>query len=957
MGLLGGIGGNAPGRVAAQAELTVCASGCEHTSVQSAVDAAAEGDIIKIATGVYTGVSSRNGSTQLVYIGKSVTLRGGYNATFTARDPALYPTTLDAGGLGRVLYVTGPIDVTVEGLRLLNGHARLTGGGIYSQNATVRVLKSRVADNTVTGGGTDGDYGYGAGIYVAGGSFSAQDCVIQDNRHLADVSGGSCAGGGLYATGSTIDLRNSQFIGNRAVPASHWGTQGTGGGAHLETCVSVIQGVTFRGNTSGTANGGGGGLFARFGSLQLADSIFDANQHGGATLYVEGVQVTGNTITGSTGPGLTVSNWVSNPVRNVLIARNTIRDSSGLGLSVAKVAESLVIEHNTVSGNQGGGLSLTAKSDTGIATGVIVRHNVFQSNTTTQAGGGAYFSGAVDVLFNRFIDNHADLQGGGIYQAENSRNDNASAVYNGNYFAGNSAAEGGALYLHPTYSVNLNISYRNMALVDNTATTRGSGICYYVYAKTIRTFTHLTLSGNHGGDGSAIYIVMGASTWSHSIIANSPVGVGVNSGYLVTFDHVLRHHLDSFTVGGTIVDNSPLTGDPAFKSDGYHISSTSAAIDAAPGSGIIEDIDNNPRPMGTAPDLGADESGYSLSANGVQATKLAAAPEWRVYHTGVNAPPSTRLEQTYMIPFGHYGTTDAPAVTSFAITDDIPSALTPTALNNPMDLDYSVSGSTSTWRSRESLTPGNWGWVGVTSVSDSAAGGQTLTNTGQFAYTLANGASHSIPLTATTTVPVRPVFPPVLFSPLDGEMCLDPGGQLTATGMAGAGMTVRLYEDGVLKGEGVANSTTGEFTITWTTALSASKSIVVNTQACESGGNCSVASRDVRLTYPEADWCAQRSYWEGDLSGRHYRFYFRNERGRYATNDFVIPGVQGFSQTKVHLYSCCETNDVNPFTVKADGVSYQSPSAHDGRWWTFNIGAAHNVTVESQCHSVGGTTG
>ena len=108
----------------------------------------------------------------------------------------------------------------------------------------------------------------------------------------------------------------------------------------------------------------------------------------------------------------------------------------------------------------------------------------------------------------------------------------------------------------------------------------------------------------------------------------------------------------------------------------------------------------------------------------------------------------------------------------------------------------------------------------------------------------------------------------------------------------------------MLAGSGVADTTSGEFAVNWTTSLTDSHSVSVYAVACENGGTCSVPTRTVRLVYPSADWCAQRSFWEGDVNGVHHRFYFRDDRGRYATNDFVLPGIAGFHNTKVHMYSC-----------------------------------------------------
>jgi pectin methylesterase-like acyl-CoA thioesterase len=51
--------GVAAPQVSIAAELHVCPSGCAYSSVQAAVDAASDGDGVKVAGGVYTDVSVR----------------------------------------------------------------------------------------------------------------------------------------------------------------------------------------------------------------------------------------------------------------------------------------------------------------------------------------------------------------------------------------------------------------------------------------------------------------------------------------------------------------------------------------------------------------------------------------------------------------------------------------------------------------------------------------------------------------------------------------------------------------------------------------------------------------------------------------------------------------------------------------------------------------------------------
>ena len=103
-----------------------------YTTVQAAVDAATDGDTVKIA-GYCTGVSIRAGVTQTVYISKTLAMAGGYTTTnWVEPDPVGNPTMLDAEGQGRVLCITGDISPTIEGLRITGGDA--TGLGGWSQN-------------------------------------------------------------------------------------------------------------------------------------------------------------------------------------------------------------------------------------------------------------------------------------------------------------------------------------------------------------------------------------------------------------------------------------------------------------------------------------------------------------------------------------------------------------------------------------------------------------------------------------------------------------------------------------------------------------------------------------------------------------------------------------------------------------------------------------------------------
>ena len=104
-----------------------------YSTIQAAVDASSPGDEIRVAAGAYTDLNGRPRAdltstgivTQVIYISKTITLRGGYLTINRFADPPdgqANLTLIDARQHGRGLYITGNISPTIENLAITGGY-------------------------------------------------------------------------------------------------------------------------------------------------------------------------------------------------------------------------------------------------------------------------------------------------------------------------------------------------------------------------------------------------------------------------------------------------------------------------------------------------------------------------------------------------------------------------------------------------------------------------------------------------------------------------------------------------------------------------------------------------------------------------------------------------------------------------------------------------------------------
>ena len=422
------------------------------------------------------------------------------------------------------------------------------GGGIFVWSSTpVTIERNRIElNNALRGTASAGLYSRGGGIY-----FDGPLAVIRDNRvesNVATLLDRRGLGGGMYLR----NLSASALVMGNVVANDNrasYVADGDGGGIYLDECYATIaDNQVFNNIASSETPGYGGGIYV----------------NGGGGL------IQGNTITNNMAVLGAVGGW-------------------GWGGGMAISGSTALIQDNLIVRN----IADSAPNAIGAGGGVYVWGGTPQFvgndvlSNTTSGGGGGFGGGLALSGASPWLDSNTILD---------------------NRVVGATGDGGGGVRVASCHIFTLT----NNIIARNAVSTTGSGVLIVGSGANSGRVAHNTIVANLTGDGVGVYVDARSQVLLYNnIIVSQTVGItnATPSTSTVTADHTLFEG-NGLNYGPGVTSTNEVSG-PAGLTANYHLSSGSGAIDRALSLvWVTWDIDGDPRPLGIAPDAGADEGRF-----------------------------------------------------------------------------------------------------------------------------------------------------------------------------------------------------------------------------------------------------------------------------------------------------------------------------------------------------------
>jgi predicted outer membrane repeat protein len=485
----------------------------EYSTIQDAINAAVNGDVVIVAPDTYTGEGNRD----IDFLGKVITVR-----SVDPNDPNVVASTIiNCQGMEfdqhRAFYFhTGEgVESVLAGFTIKNGNARC-GGGIYCIESNPTIVSCTFSDNMalqyeyvyslslpeygISRINDNSDIrimcpppppqrrGNGAGICCVDSNAIVENCKFLNNYAYEH-------GGGMYSMGGNPTLINCLFNGNYA--------GGGGGMANLQGSNPTLKNCMFIANTAET--GGGGMRNADNSNPTLNDCEFRENTagwSGGLGNYYSNPTLTNCTFIGNSAEnnGGGINNYASSPVFiKCIFSKNSAKVGGGIFseyYSSSKL-DSCTFSKNTA--HHGGGIycvscipnitncifhNNTAEYEdlnptpppgnstpiTNVDSGIRVMCPPLPPSTIAKLkgiGGGIYCNNSIMTLTSSTFSNNFSFEYGGAVYGESDSN----SLINDCIFNGNSAGSGGGIESH-----NSNLILTNCSFTENSAVYGGGGI-------------------------------------------------------------------------------------------------------------------------------------------------------------------------------------------------------------------------------------------------------------------------------------------------------------------------------------------------------------------------------------------------------------------------------------------------------------------------------------------------
>jgi len=386
------------------ADLCVDATpGCFGT-IQAALNAAQDGDTIRIAPGTFQGGITILKDVHLVGAGPGATRIEGGGPVITIGEPdgIDQPTV----SIGRVTITGGFNDSAPLPFAALGGGVWIPSGADNSTGATVSISDSVIAGNRASPETTDAFCGFPCAFALGGGIFNAGTLTVTDTRISDNVSGSTAAGSAVasYAAGGgivngfqgSLTLLRSFVTDNRAAVSEPNGRNTDAGGISSSGSLTIKDSVISSNRSDVEAavpssfffdivqEANAGGIYLPQGSTTTitnsrisGNSVHSSNTGGDASAEAGGIDsdgsllLTGSSVENNTavaavpgssgflaesdGGGIQVQGETT--VRNSRVINNSLNATSKTGLALASggglfnLSASLTLERTVVTAN------------------------------------------------------------------------------------------------------------------------------------------------------------------------------------------------------------------------------------------------------------------------------------------------------------------------------------------------------------------------------------------------------------------------------------------------------------------------------------------------------------------------------------------------------------------------------------------------------------------------------